>query len=108
MAYDEELAQRVRDLLRDEADVTEKKMFGGLAFLLADHMAVAVGEDGLMFRIEPGTGEAQVGGHVREQVMGDRVMTGWLHVDTAGLTTADELCAVVDRGTATARALPPK
>ncbi|QFG69670.1 TfoX/Sxy family protein [Ornithinimicrobium pratense] len=108
MAYDEGLAQRVRALLQDEADVTEKRMFGGLAFLLAGHMAVAVGEDGLMFRIEPGTGEAQVGGHVREQVMGERVMTGWLHADTCGLATEDQLRAVVDRGKATTRALPPK
>lgn len=59
MGYDEHLAQRVRTLLQDETDVTEKKMFGGLAFLLAGHMAVAVGQDGLMFRIEPGTGPAR-------------------------------------------------
>ena len=108
MAYDEGLAQRVRDLLQDEADMTEKKMFGGLAFLLSGHMAVAVGADGLMFRIEPGTGKAQVGGPVRQQTMGERVMTGWLHVDTDGLVTEAQLRTVVDRGKATARALPPK
>ena len=108
MAYDEHLAQRVRTLLEDEADVTEERMFGGLAFLLSGHMAVAVGQDGLMFRIEPGTGPAQVGGHVREQVMGERVMSGWLHADTTGLVTEDQLRAVVDHGRTTAKALPPK
>lgn len=108
MGYDEHLAQRVRTLLQDEPDVTEKAMFGGLAFLLSGHMAVAVGPDGLMFRIEPGTGPARVGGHVREQVMGERVMTGWLHADTAGLASEHELRAVVDHGRATARAMPPK
>lgn len=105
MAYDEQLAQRVRALLRDEPDVTERKMFGGLAFLLAGRMALAVGQDGLMFRIEPGTGPAHVGGHVRQQVMGERVMSGWLHADSEGLATEEELRAVVDRGRAMARGL---
>lgn len=105
MGYDEHLAQRVRVLLQSEPDVTEKKMFGGLAFLLAGRMAVAVGQDGLMFRIEPGTGPAHVGGHVRQQVMGERVMSGWLHADTEGLATEEDLRAVVDHGRATARGL---
>lgn len=103
MAYDEQLAQRVRVLLGDEPDVTEKKMFGGLGFLLDGRMAVAVGQDGLLFRSEPGTGAEHLGGHVREQVMGQRVMSGWLHADTAGLGEKEQLRAVVDQGRAMAR-----
>ena len=108
MAYDEELAERIRHVLDGEPGLTEKKMFGGLAFLIDGNMAVAAGGDGaLMLRRDPGR-EDPVGEHIRPQVMGERVMSGWLHVDTEGLATAEALREIVGRGLSYARTLPPK
>lgn len=108
MAYDEGLAERIRHVLEGEPGVSEKKMFGGLAFLVDGNMAVAAGSEGsLMFRRDPDR-EDPTGEHIRPQVMGERVMSGWLHVDAEGLETAEQLRDIVGRGLSYARTLPPK
>jgi TfoX/Sxy family transcriptional regulator of competence genes len=110
MAYDEELARRVRELLRDVPAVTEKRMFGGLGFLVGDHMAVAAsGQGGLLVRVDPAEGEtlvATTGAQPME--MRGRQMSGWLRVEAVELATADALSSWVTRGVAYARSLPPK
>jgi hypothetical protein len=108
MAYDEELAERIRHVLDGEPGVTEKKMFGGLAFLVDGNMAVAAGGDGaLMLRRDPGRDDP-VGEHIRPQLMGERVMSGWLHVDREGVADDEQLRDIVGRGLTFARTLPPK
>jgi TfoX/Sxy family transcriptional regulator of competence genes len=104
VAYDEELAERVR---RRVGDATEKKMFGGLAFLVGGNMAVAAsGQGGLLVRVDPDEGPRLVETTTAEPMeMRGRTMTGWLRVD---VTTDDELAEWVDRGVAYARTLPPK
>jgi TfoX/Sxy family transcriptional regulator of competence genes len=110
MAYDEALAGRIRELLAGEPDVTEKKMFGGLAFLAGGSMAVAVsGQGGLMVRVEPSETDAvleQPG--VREFVMRGRPLDGWVRVDAEAVEGRDGLEPWVARGVAYARSLPPK
>ena len=91
MAYDEELAERIRDLLADQPDLTEKRMFGGLAFLVGGAMAVSVGSGGLLVRRDP-AGDADELPGARPAVMGSRQMRGWLTVD-AGAATPDEVLA---------------
>jgi TfoX/Sxy family transcriptional regulator of competence genes len=110
MAYDEELAARIRDLLAAEADLTEKKMFGGLAFLIRGHMAVAAsGQGGLMVRVDPAEGEALVAANkARPMEMRGRQMTGWLRVDTDDVRTKRQLARWVTTGVRCARSLPPK
>ena len=110
MAYDEDLADRIRDLLAGEPDVTERKMFGGLAFLVGGHMAVAAsGQGGLMVRVDPGqTDDLAEQPHAGPIVMRGRPMQGWLRVDAAGVTTTEQLAPWVNRGVAYVRALPPK
>ena len=110
MAYDEELAHRVRELLADEEGLREMRMFGGLAFLLHGNMAVAVsGQGGLMVRVHPdSTEEALARPHTREFVMRGRPMAGWVRVDAAGITTKRRLETWVKRGAAFARTLPSK
>jgi TfoX/Sxy family transcriptional regulator of competence genes len=104
VAYDEELAARVRERV---GDATEKKMFGGLAFLVGGNMAVAAsGQGGLLVRVDPDEGPRLVETTAAEPMeMRGRTMTGWLRVD---VTTDDELAEWVDRGVAYARTLPPK
>jgi len=106
MAYDEELAARIRELVSGEAGVTEKKMFGGLAFLVGGNMAVAAsGQGGLLVRVDPDESEALVASSdARPMEMRGREMPGWLRVDPPD----DELAAWVERGVAFARSLPPK
>ena len=110
MAYDEDLAGRLRELIADETDLTEQRMFGGLAFLVAGHMAVAVsGQGGLMARVEPdATDKLLAKPHVRPFEMNGREMRGWLRVDTEGVRTKRQLEPWVRRGVAYARSLPPK
>ena len=86
MAYDEDLANRIRELLSGEDAVTEKKMFGGLAFLLNGNMAVgASGQGGLLVRIDPDeSDEAIAREHVSLMEMGGRSMTGWIRVAPEG------------------------
>jgi len=107
MAYDEELAERIRALVASEPGVTEKKMFGGLAFLVGGNMAVAAsGQGGLLVRVDPDESDALVAsGNVELMEMRGRTMRGWLRVNPA---EAHELGEWVERGTAYARSLPPK
>ena len=110
MAFDEELADRIRELMARERGVTERRMFGGLAFLVGGHMAVsASGQGGLLVRVDPDQTERLVGReHVRRFEMRGRSMDGWLRVDDAGLRTKQQLAGWVTRGVAYARSLPPK
>jgi hypothetical protein len=103
MAYDEDLANRIREALADEPGVTEKRMFGGLAFLIGGHMAVAAsGRGGLMVRCDPQETEAHLADGAERMVMRGRELDGWLRVDT------DEIDPWVRVGAGYARSLPPK
>jgi hypothetical protein len=110
MAYDEELADRIREVVRGEPGLTEKAMFGGLAFLVGGNMAVsASGQGGMLLRCDPAQTEDLVTRpHVRRFEMRGREMDGWLRVDLAAVGTEDELREWVDRGVTYARSLPPK
>ena len=110
MAYDEELAHRLREVLQEEPDIREKAMFGGLAFLAGGNMAVAAsGQGGLMVRVDPADGAALVdGGGASRMVMRGRAMDGWLRVDPTALEDDEQLQAWVARGLSYARSLPPK
>jgi TfoX/Sxy family transcriptional regulator of competence genes len=110
MAYDEDLANRIRELVADEPDVTEKGMFGGLAFLIGGNMSVAAsGQGGLLVRVDPEECDALIGkSHARPMEMRGRTMQGWLRVDAEGVRTKRELEPWVRRGVAYARALPAK
>jgi TfoX/Sxy family transcriptional regulator of competence genes len=110
MAYDEDLANLIRELLASEPGVTEKKMFGGLAFLVGGNMAVAAsGQGGLMVRCDPAqTDELVSRPHAEPMVMRGREMDGWLRVDADGVQTEGDLRPWVERGVASARSLPPK
>jgi TfoX/Sxy family transcriptional regulator of competence genes len=106
MAYDEELADRIRGLVAGEDGVTEQKMFGGLAFLVNGNMAVAAsGQGGILVRVDPAdSAELVEKTQAEEMVMRGRAMAGWLRLDPA----EDELPAWVERGVSYARSLPPK
>ena len=108
--YDEELANRVREQLAGEDGVTEKRMFGGLAFLLAGNMVVAVsGRGGLMVRVGgDGAQEALARPHASQVEMRGRPMTGWVFVALEGVRTRRQLEAWVARGVVQARTLPAK
>ena len=110
MAYDDDLANRIRELVAGEPDVTEMRMFGGLAFLIGGHMsAAASGQGGLMVRIDLGDKEALLGKpHARPFEMRGRELQGWLRVDPEGLRTTRQLAPWVTRGVTYARSLPPK
>ena len=110
MAYDEELAARIRDLLAEEPGVTEQKMFGGLGFLVHGNMAIgASSQGGALVRVDPDESDAIVAGsNARPMEMRGREMRGWLRVDAESLRTKRELAKWVDLGTAYARSLPPK
>jgi TfoX/Sxy family transcriptional regulator of competence genes len=110
MPYDEDLANRLRELLADEDNITEKKMFGGLAFLLNGHMSVsASGKGGLLVRIEPSETDAALKrDHVSRMEMGGRSMDGWLRVAPEGLKTKRQLSGWVDRSLKFVKTLPPK
>ena len=110
MAYDDELANRIREVVQAEAGLTEKRMFGGLAFLIHDNMAVsASSKGGLLLRIDPAASEVLVSApHVQRFVMRGREMDGWLLVGAEALETDDELRRWVSHGVAYARSLPRK
>ena len=109
MAYDEGLATRVRDLVGDRPGVDEKKMFGGLAFLLNGNMACGVRGDDLMVRVAPEAADAALGEpEARPFDMTGRPMKGWLLVSPDGHAEDDDLRRWVDRGLAYAGSLPPK
>ena len=110
MAYDEELASRVRALVGSGPDVTEKKMFGGLAFLVGGNMAVgASGRGGILVRVDPAESDSLVAStNASVMEMRGRSMRGWLRVDSDDLRAEGELERWVDRGVAYARSLPAK
>jgi TfoX/Sxy family transcriptional regulator of competence genes len=110
MAYDEKLAARIRELVAGEPTLTEKKMFGGLAFLVGGHMAVAAsGRGGMMVRVDPAESDALVAKtKARVVEMRGREMPGWLRVDTDDVKTKRQLEVWVQRGVGYARSLPPK
>lgn len=110
MPYDEDLANRIRELVAGEPDVTEQRMFGGLAFLVGGNMSVAAsGQGGLMVRIDPEDTDALLAkSHARSFEMRGREMQGWLRVDPEGLRTKRQLAPWVTRGLAYARSLPAK
>ena len=110
MAYDQELADRIRRLIASAPDLTEKKMFGGLAFLIAGHMAIAASsQGGAMVRVDPQQSDALVATTTASLVvMRGRPMPGWLQISSDDLLTDDQLTPWVERGTGYARSLPPK
>jgi hypothetical protein len=110
MTYDEELADRVRELVQGEDGLSETKMFGGLAFLLHGNMAVAASsKGGLLLRCDPAETEALVAEpDVGRFEMRGREMDGWLRVDAAAVRGAKQLRRWVDVGVGYARSLPPK
>jgi TfoX/Sxy family transcriptional regulator of competence genes len=110
MAYDRDLAERIRDVAAGEPALAEKAMFGGLAFLVDGNMAVAAsGQGGLLVRVDPAEGDALVSlPGVRPMEMRGRAMRGWLRVDGEALRTSEDLAAWVERGLAFARSLPAK
>lgn len=110
MAYDEDLANRIREVLAQQPGVDEKPMFGGLAFLLGGHLAVAVSsKGGLMVRVVPDDTESlRKRAHVSPMVMAGRETRGWLRVDAEGLKTTRQLASWISRGVDYVRSLPPK
>jgi TfoX/Sxy family transcriptional regulator of competence genes len=110
MAYDEDLANRIRELMAGEDGVTEKRMFGGLAFLINGNMSVsASGQGGLLLRVNPEQSDAlSAKPHAELAVMRGREMAGWLRVDSDGVRTKRGLERWVKRGVSYARSLPPK
>jgi TfoX/Sxy family transcriptional regulator of competence genes len=110
MAYDEDLAERIRELLGRERGVTEKKMFGGLAFLLGGNMAVAAsGQGGILVRVDPEESDRLLSKtKAHPMVMRGREMQGWLRVDADDVRTKRQLAPWVERGVAYARSLPKK
>jgi TfoX/Sxy family transcriptional regulator of competence genes len=110
MTYDEHLADRIRELVGGGPDVTEKKMFGGLAFLIGGNMAVAAsGQGGALVRVDPAQSDALVATtNASLMEMGGRQMQGWLRVGPEDLRTRRQLAKWVELGTAYARSLPAK
>ena len=110
MAYDEELADRIRELIGQASDLTETKMFGGLAFLIGGNMAVAAsGQGGIMVRVDPEDSDALVATTSAGLVeMRGRPMRGWLRLDLEDVRTKRQLAKWVHLGTSYARSLPAK
>jgi TfoX/Sxy family transcriptional regulator of competence genes len=110
VAYDEELAERIRDLVAQEPGLSEKKMFGGVAFLIGGNMAVAAsGQGGLLVRVDPEKSDALVAtSQARPMEMKGRQMQGWLLVKSDSVKTRRQLATWVRRGVAYAGSLPPK
>lgn len=109
MAYDEDLADRIRELVATEAGLTEQRMFGGLSFLINGNMSVAAsGRGGLLVRVDPAHAEELLGGAVEPMVMGGREMRGWLKVSAETVASDTQLASWVERGVGYARGLPAK
>ena len=101
MTYDEELAERVRDLVAEHGVTEEKRMFGGLAFMLGGHMAACVsGKGGLLLRVGEDVMPGLLGEHVAPMVMGGRESRTWVRVAPEALQTAEQLESWVARGVA--------
>ena len=110
MAYDEDLAARIRELVAGEPGLTEQKMFGGLAFLVGGNMAIAAsGQGGILVRADPEQTDAIVATtEAQPMEMRGREMRGWLRVDAADVATSEKLARWVGVGTGYARSLPAK
>jgi TfoX/Sxy family transcriptional regulator of competence genes len=110
VAYDEELADRIRELIGNESGLTEQKMFGGLAFLIGGNMAVAAsGQGGALVRVDPADSDRLVATtNARLMEMRGRRMSGWLRVDSEDLRTKRQLAKWVGLGLTYARSLPAK
>lgn len=110
MAYDVQLADRIRSALETEMGLAEKRMFGGLAFLIHGNMAVAAGgQGGLLLRIDPAQADSLTAEpHVRRFEMRGREMNGWLRVDPEAVVSDEDLRRWVAQGITYARSLPPK
>jgi len=110
MAYDEELAARIRTLLSAERGIEEKRMFGGLAFLADGNMAVAAsGQGGLLVRVDPGESDRLVSTTpARMMEMRGREMAGWLRLESGDVAAPEALSEWVHRGLTFARSLPAK
>src|SRR4051794_31604433 len=110
VAYDEDLADLVRELIGDEPNLTEQAMFGGLAFLIGGNMSVAAsGQGGLLVRVDPEDTDVLLSKpHAEPFVMRGRSMRGWLRVDPEGVRTKGQLEPWVKRGVGYARELPAK
>jgi hypothetical protein len=110
VSYDEKLADRVREHVRAEPGLSEKRMFGGLAFMINGNLAVsASGQGGLLLRVDPAQTEDLVADPVAARfVMRGREMDGWLRIDVDATMPEAELERWVGRGVAYARSLPPK
>ena len=110
VAYDEDLGERIRELLAGEPGLNEKKMFGGLAFLIGGNMSIAAsGEGGVLVRVDPADSDRIVGTtNAQLAVMRGRPMPGWLRVAPEHLQTKRQLERWVRLGTTYARSLPVK
>lgn len=109
MAYDEELADRVCDVLAARPELTERKMFGGVAFMIGGNMAIGVIDDDLMVRLGPADTERALGEpHTRPMDFTGRPMKGMVFVDSAGTERDEDLAGWVDAGADFAASLPPK
>jgi TfoX/Sxy family transcriptional regulator of competence genes len=110
MAYDEDLADRIRSLLGERGDMAEKKMFGGLAFLIGGNMAIAAsGQGGILVRVDPAESDKLVATTPAELMeMRGRSMAGWLRLDSAAVADDGTLGEWVDRGAGYAASLPAK
>lgn len=109
MSYDEKLAERIRAQLAERDDVTEKRMFGGLAFLIGGNMAVAAsGQGGLLVRCDPAATDDHVVDGAEPMIMRGKPMTGWLRVDDQRVDDDDALTHWVRVGTTVAASLPAK
>ncbi|MGB3676042.1 MAG: TfoX/Sxy family protein [Candidatus Nanopelagicales bacterium] len=110
MAYDELIADRIRELVAEVPGLSEKKMFGGLAFLINGNMAVAAsGQGGIMVRADPDASERLVESTKAQPMeMRGRSMKGWLRVESDAVATKRELKKWVEIGTDFAQSLPPK
>ena len=110
VAYDEELADRIRELVAGRAGLSEQKMFGGLAFLLGGNMAVAAsGQGGVLVRVDPAQSDTLVAStNARVMEMRGRQMQGWLRIDPEDVRTKRQLARWVELGTTYARSLPAK
>jgi TfoX/Sxy family transcriptional regulator of competence genes len=110
VAYDEDLADRIRRLIGGDPELTERKMFGGLAFLIGGNMAIAAsGQGGAMIRVDPEQSDALIATTNASLVeMRGRAMPGWLRVSSDDLRADGQLRPWVERGIGYARSLPPK
>ena len=110
MAYDEELSDRIRELIGGEAGLREQKMFGGLCFLIDDHITVAAsGQGGMFVRLDPADGDRFVDqGKAEPMIMRGKPMSGYIRIGSDQVTTKRQLAAWVKRSVDYARTLPPK